>query len=498
MSANRRFAAAVLLLALAVRGPLTPQAQAQTCSQPSPLPAPPAPQSFPTAGFDYPATDLQQAVDQRDHHRLRRHGWYLWAGINTPGPDNRPLWWSWLSSTYAYAPPPSKQGTIRMAPGHSRTLKQINHDNTPVELTGPQYPVPRYVAKNYPFTSQGIPDGVRFQSNGDVMIAGVIYNQDAYNWLRNPAGQAPLYQASTLTTQLKAGHKLVSPFPSSSVVLKHMYWPVRGDGVTALPVWNPAMAPKKPTYYGYELWPDVVGLDPSGKVKPGQSATVSYFYGMQTPHHNHAWPTKTSQVKVVSLQDFYYQKIDAQALNAMTCQDRALLDASAFWLYNRPFQAGDYLVAVASHVITKEIKDWTLQSFWWSPNPQAGPFAADRPEIPVSQARGPWRHYLETVEYGITRPDGKTYPPAFNPYIELAAGHPLKTNCRNCHIRAAWPRQGVMPAAHPYAMYQLKPIAKDPGLLAVIPDDSSVLTDLMRVDFQWALSDRAIQLGSGN
>jgi hypothetical protein len=461
----------------------------------SPLPPPPVAQPFPS-GFDYPASDLQAAVNARNVTRLRRHGWNLWAGINTLGTDGRPIWWSWLTSTYGYAPPPAPTatGTVRMMPGHPRTLNQINHDNTPVQLPAPIYPTPNYVAKYYPFTHQGIPDGVRFQSNGDILIAGVIYNQDAYNWLRNPAN-APIYQASTLTAQLKKGQKLVSPFPSSSIVLKHMYWPIRGDGPTALPVFNPAIAPAQPTYYGYELWNEVVGLDPSGSVKPGQQTTVSYFYGIQTANKK-PLPTKTSKVTVASLQDFYFQKIDAAALAKMTCQDRALLDASALWLYNRPFHAGDYLVSVSMHIITKEIQSWSLQSFWWSPQPNAGPYAADRPDIPPSKAPGPWRHYLQTIEYGIANPGGTTLPTVYNPYIELAAAHPINTNCRNCHTRASWPRNGVLPPPQPSASYQLKNIAQDPGLLAVIPDNSSIFNGLMRVDFQWALSDRAIVLTS--
>jgi hypothetical protein len=67
------------------------------CSQQSPLPPPPTAQPFP-AGFDYPATDLQAAVNNKDVKRIRQHGWNLWAGINTLS-AGRPVWWSWLTST---------------------------------------------------------------------------------------------------------------------------------------------------------------------------------------------------------------------------------------------------------------------------------------------------------------------------------------------------------------------------------------------------------------
>src|SRR5436305_313054 len=40
---------------------------------------------------------------------------------------------------------------------------------------------------------------------------------------------------------------------------------------------------------------------------------------------------------------------------------------------------GDYLVLTGIHVTTKEIENWTWQTFWWTPFPHAAPFGSDRP-----------------------------------------------------------------------------------------------------------------------
>lgn len=62
----------------------------------------------------------------------------------------------------------------------------------------------------------GLPDGTQFQSNGDIMIAGVVYNRDAFDWIR---GQS-LYKAETLDAQLKAGKASIAPFPAKAIVLR--------------------------------------------------------------------------------------------------------------------------------------------------------------------------------------------------------------------------------------------------------------------------------------
>jgi hypothetical protein len=94
---------------------------------------------------------------------------------------------------------------------------------------------------------------------------------------------------------------------------------------------------------------------------------------------------------------------------------------------------------------------------------------------------------LITVEYGIESSPGML-PMSFNPYIELAAAHPIQTNCRNCHLRAAWPRQGAVPSAPSYASYEA---AGGPGALVDISADDPIFSQQLLLDFQWAVSDRA-------
>lgn len=464
-----------------------PTEPAATTTAPPPLGIP----NFP-AGFDWPADPalIEAEIKAGNTAKLREHSWWLWAGINSLQHDNRPVWWHWPTSTPAYPNQP-QPGTINPptpdqtdVPAHG--LRASNAAHTPINLNGPIYAPPTITdgaCTSTPLPTKGLPDGPRFQSNGDIMIAGVVYNGPAFDWINS----AQLANANVLSDAWEKGQKDISEFPTRSIVLKSMYWPVRGDDFTALPVWHNNFPLDYGSYAGYETWNPVVIIDPRNKdPKKGLTGVTPYLFHILNADGS-VMPTKTATGQIYPVEAFYHQQIDATLLGSMDPRDVAILNASACWLYNRPFQAGDYLVQVAMHLISKEIPQWTLQSAWWSDDPDAGPFAANRPDIPKDQAPGPWRHYLLTVEYGVPTDPG-LLPASFNPYIELAAGHPVATNCRNCHIRAAWPRGGFYTPELPITNSYLA--NGGPGALADIPLTDPVFNGLMRTDFQWAVPDR--------
>src|SRR6202008_1202183 len=78
---------------------------------------------------------------------------------------------------------------------------------------------------------------------------------------------------------------------------------------------------------------------------------------------------------------------------------------------------GNIALLVAMHVTTKEISNWTWQTFCWSPDAGGSIKEGGRP----ASGRGVWRNYLMTVAYSMVNP-----PPApagapnisFNPYLE--------------------------------------------------------------------------------
>ena len=495
---------------------------------------PPPASNFPK-GFDYPQ-QVQPWVQPGNGDRMRLHGWCLFAGLNQTRSDGSLLWQGWKTSTqafpYQYNPWKGLGGAKlpnRPAPLNARNVANAKLGGAnPINNPPPKYPINPLVARKYPGCTQPMPDhpgwyqlmdGTHMESNGDIMVAGVIYNDAAINNIL----QSNYYNAVTLNNFLPPSKtsppKAIPDFPASSIALKPMFWPVQKGGFTVLPVWdwdaNKPGSPADGQYAGYEMqkfWRHAVAI--TDLVNPKTPPTVKYLYGVYDPTgKNLIGPVtynNTSQIsppafRVVSVNDFYHRQLSQDDLNKLSLCDRALLDASAFWAYNRAFQAGDYLVLVAMHIMTKEQPDWTFQSLWYSPDADKSDSCRYCKSRPTNLSDKTFRHYLLTTTYGTTQgqghqnyyappntqPGAEIWPVAYNPYIELAASHPITTNCMNCHHRAAWPpiASQTKPDEGRASTY-LQETPQNPNALEVFQENAPIFNGLLTVDSMWAVSDR--------
>lgn len=466
----------------------------------------PAYQPFPKGyGYLEPAEirALQAAVQKGDNGVVREHAWRLWAGSmqNASGMD-WPVWYTWPNTTNAFAGKanvainatdsspaaiPPKRHSGRRGIG---TLLPVHAPNTPT------YGIPAQVSAAYPNATDpkkcdGICDGTHFAFNGDIMIATESLSKEALDFIRDP--KQPVYKQSTLNKLYSQGnpakrvHQLNAP--ASYVVTKHMYWPVKAKGLTALPVWHDDFDANYPGYAGYEMWKSAAAIDPSGK-QVGQNAQVSYLYNVFKHKTTTPWPTITKQAKVVGLQDFYHHRVTQADWDSFDEADKAIINAASYWLSNQPFGVGDYLVTVAMHINTKEIPSWGLQSVWWSDTPNSTQYAANRPAN--LKARGPWNHYLLTEAYGIPeKGNPQQLPVATNPYIELVS-HPVGTSCYTCHARAGWPTSFKGMTSNIATKITSYQNADCPDLRGALNPKSSCLKTFTLTDFQWIIPDRAL------
>jgi hypothetical protein len=503
---------------------------------------PPPDSSFPR-GFDYPqqAQQVQNWVQQGDGDRMRLHGWCLFAGLNQSATPTGPLYWQrWKTSTqafpYQYNPWKGLGGAAlgkKPAPLNARNLAnaKVGGANA-INYPAPLYPINPAVYNKYraagctqPMGIKEHPDwyqlidGVHMQSNGDIMVAGVIYNDAA---LKNILG-TKLYNAIVLNNGLPKDQtsppNAIPQFPASAIVLKPMFWPVQQRGFTVLPVWDwDANKPGSPTdgqYAGYEMkqfWSHAVAITAASNPTPPPK--VQYLYKVYDSDgkqqigpitYDNTAQTSPPAFQVVSVNDFYHVQLSQTQLNSLSPCDRALLDASAYWAYNRAFQAGDYLVLVAMHIMTKEQPDWTFQSLWYHPDAAKSDKCRYCRSRPTNLTDKTFRHYLLTTTYGTmqqqghtnyyspsnTQPGASIWPVAYNPYIELAASHPVTTNCMNCHHRAAWPpiNHKDKPDRNRFSSY-LQEQPPNPNALEVFPGNASIFNGLLTLDSMWAVSDR--------
>lgn len=127
-----------------------------------------------------------------------------------------------------------------------------------------------------------------------------------------------------------------------------------------------------------------------------------------------------------------------------------LADPDATSAYTMRLTEDTTVRLVALHIMTKELRDWSWITLWWSPDADSD-FGADRP----SSITGPMAHYKMCVVTAYDEKDGapgstfaRSAPtlaaalditagegPATwcsNPYLETAE-HSAKTNCIGCH-----------------------------------------------------------------
>ena len=446
-------------------------------------------------------SELQRATDDGNKEVIRNHAWNLWAGImQTDSNTGWPLWYSWENTTAAFSAATTDQSLKPAQPFIPKSLRTHNLGNaSDVNTKTPIYCVPSEVQSLYPsaIKKQTIGDGKNFQNNGDIMIVTESLSKEAYDSIRDQK----LYLKSTLDKKYKDNKDV--DIDQRSIVTKHMYWPVKANGLTALPVWKNQIKPNDPNYAGYEIWDSLVAIDPTGK-QIGKKADVEFLYGVR--QYKKVWhcpsgsinpkdtdapammPTVKKNATVYGLNDFYFHKVTEADWANFNDKDKAIITAASYWANNQPFNVGDYLVTVAMHVNTKELPSWTLQSVWWADeqeiNKANNPYGKNRPVLP--NAQGPWQHYLLTDSYAVPPNDKGEMDIAVNPYIEGVI-HPVATSCRNCHIRAGWPKATDHRAGT--ASYQ-NPDCR--GLLEYINQETACLKSLSHSDYLWIIPDRAI------
>jgi hypothetical protein len=157
------------------------------------------------------------------------------------------------------------------------------------------------------------------------------------------------------------------PTPSTAIIVKPIWLPFEKDMASAcIPVWNPEAIPNDLGAYGPDHWPeqmkismkDNVGPNQTGACVPSQSGTAR-------------------QVPLVSVKEFFSMRIDsrdnADALSVV------LPRGSPHVVQAQP---DNWVVLVGFHVISKEVKSWSWNTYWWEPKKyREGPLSAGRPKL---------------------------------------------------------------------------------------------------------------------
>jgi hypothetical protein len=384
-------------------------------------------------GYDFPA-DRRALLHLRNTgavSAMRRHAWMVFAGMTRPAADGRPVWETWFTEDEVFDPTYVPQ-TPRLRPFRRPTQLRIP--------SGDQ------------------PSGAADES----ALSYILFNAASREFIQSNR----LYSQAVLT-QMNGAFAAATPiesrqipvFPPESMATKSIWWVVKKDGVTPIPIWDPIALKAIPpnAVMPSQSWTRVVGIDASrGKIAPNETATLQFA--------NRSWPNS----HVVPLSKVYGFRIDSAAVAATVNANKQSNASNA--------EVGDSVVLMALHYTTKEIPQWMWATVWWHDRPDEGRFAADRPPL----VRGVWRNYLMNATYSMdtpVEPDGSP-PICFNPWLEAKRTDGVVSNCMGCHQQAVWPSpdQSVYVRVIRGTLWPSNPM------------NASLYAGSMRLDFLWSIA----------
>lgn len=439
---------------------------------------------------------------------LREHAWRVWVGTMQSLPNDQAGMWKGWPVTRSWPITPDVLDNENLVKNYGLMDKSVAVSALGASAYALQSPHVNTGSYEYKpldgysgcadYDSNKVVDGKYFQSNGDIMIPLESFSIEAYNYIRDNK----IYTVDGMNE-----HKGNIHFPQDSVLTKQMLWPVKQDGISALPIWEISKAPiwneqfSGPDpygftgYAGYELWNKAVGVAVSApEGRPfGSNVNLEYLYAKLIARDGAPEiPTPIrKEGTLYSINDFYNAQVTQEIWDELSEDDKVILNATSCWANARPFKVNDYLITVAMHTITKEIEPWTLQTAWWSDQTRNNNIIYNQ-NRPDDLPSGAWGNYMLSESSNIKEANGK-FAIAVNPYIEGVI-HPIATNCRNCHSRAGWPNREEDEGATEQRSVDGFPACYD--ILGIIsegtPEQQKACMgkNAIRTDFSWVLGDR--------
>ena len=427
--------------------------QAGTAPAPAPAPAPAAagaiyPQPIPPR-FNIPGNRqaLQKLADSNNVKGIRQHAWDIWAGLSADSRSSYqgktlPIWETWLATGQVFTSPP--------------TEVPPNGELPPLTRPGREFKAPHQFAHGAAALQ------VPVMTNPGALVGFNKFDptMTRYAWVghdgpSNPGNKPPYYYTSFKSqwnlnlawpADTKLAERKVVDAPASAMELKPVLQLVFAKKLTALPFWQ---GPRASTAPGCAQVAVAKLIRPRGKTTPSNChpdpSTWTSCVLVDAAHPAAALRAATPQElaaadrsqapKCTSAQ---YGGIDLLYHFAMDAQEAAAYNAAQG---STAAAAGDSMVLVAMHVNTKEIVDWTWQTFYWQAGqatPDAYPGSAqDKP----ATLKSPWSNYNMCAAYAQTTHanDRGEMNVCFNPYLETSSGIPdgLRSNCVSCHGTAA-------------------------------------------------------------
>jgi hypothetical protein len=420
-------------------------------------------------------------VDSFKLDSIYQHVWGIWAGLTAPTDqiyqgDTLLVFETWLSPAELAKAIQLKtdSGAADLLKTKSgRTLLNVPHQfsHAALMMTNPD-------------------DTFSTEKN---VFEAVAYNLPAAEYALSKS----IFRQNVIDSFYKAnGIGVIPAFPSNAITTKPHYFAAKPtSNLIQIPVW-PGI-PDPPKAYDFPAWGTYVYADTTNSQQPGK---VLVPVTITDPN------TKPTQAEIdaatCNLTDFIYFKMDS----AMAAYMNEFSDGA------QSLQGGDVAILMGMHVGTKEISNWTWQTYYWDPTPASPKLPGTNMSKP-SQITGAAAHYSAAQAYAMLAPlqpisGGQNDPSfksviAFNPYLEAGFGpgvfsgvknnynqafqYGVQTNCMSCHAMAAYKKGVPVNSQFNYSTDQY-----------IDMNDTSLFAGKVQLDFAWSILANLIPEGSGS
>lgn len=384
-----------------------------------------------------PAT-IQGWIDNENTSAMASHALLIWGALNQDSGQifqgrMLPVWETWYSGDEIY---------------DSQTL--CSSTQRPTSTTN--FESPRQ------FTHTNVADENISSMN---KFDGFYANNVCDNLYNNPNVLTALNASFTASTPILA--RSIQGFDTGTTALKPVFMLVNQTGYTSIPYWEGAENSTNFQSPASNTWNQCVAVNPS--LERSQFSNLPNYI-------NQACNGVNVPQQVFSLNDFYHFPLTQADIDNFGSSAAGEMAGA---------QPGDYAVLVAMHVTMKEIPQWTWQTFWWHPNPDASPAPAiPRPTEALRAIPAPFNHYAMCTAYQMVIPEevGTTPLICFNPYLEpgLVGVVGKESNCMTCHSYATWGDGGDFGGG---LNYQAN---------GYVDQSSDIFSDVTKLDFMWSVT----------
>jgi hypothetical protein len=374
-------------------------------------------QTVQSQSFNFPESEetIYEWVSKEDSYAVTKHAWGIWAGLTQKtgqvhkGRDLR-VYETW-------------HGVGQLSEASAAGYRSYGCNLNPHTTT--KLKVPKQLAHAGVLQSTITEDYA--------ILETVAYSPDAACF----ATSNLLFNKSVLDRLLVHGDiGKIPDFPVRSITTKPTYYVAKAtNGLVKVPAWTTTPVPAK--VFGHNQWKNYVYVDLENKQDPTKKL-------IPVTSDN---PTKEEiAAATCNMSDFIGFKIDAETADYLnSLQDKG----------NDPkhqFHKDSVALLVAMHVTSKEIKNWTWQTYFWVADPRnpGHPSANAYADLMPDSVKDEARHYAVSPCYAMTT--NKNEPMiCYNPYLEAGFGpqvfkmanrtdpdfqYGVQTNCMSCHALA--------------------------------------------------------------